>query len=408
MLLRNTASQRIANRTNTVPDPSLPDSLAIDPLSGEFADRATETAYLVHYLERTRGQLAFTLLLCALYFLGFFATDLAALGMVPETGLLLGARVLIAAVAGYCAYLAWRRPLGPAATRLAATVSETVALGCFMVIAVHRPAEFHWHAMSLGIMLLVIYLYIPNRLAYALGIAAVTTAVFLGLTLACTSMGFADLLTMGMLLALVNTVGALAALRYNAVAREEYRAWRILQHAAERDHLSGCYNRRYLHERLMGTHAPFEAGAPLAVILCDIDNFKQVNDAHGHAAGDAVLLGFAGLLNAAAEGGASVVRYGGEEFLLVLPGAALEDGVRLAESLRVRFAATPVDTGPAGPVLYATASFGVAGAADGGVPLAALIDAADKLMYAAKCKGRDRVEALALPGRGIAPLPAAA
>jgi hypothetical protein len=304
-----------------------PDPLAIDPLSGEFADRSTESAYLARHLPRTRAQLAFTLLLCSLYFLGFFATDLAALGLVPDTALLLGARVLVALTAGSCAWLAWRRPLGPGATRLAATVSEVVALGCFMLIAVHRPGEFHWHAMSLAIMLLVIYLYIPNRLAYALGIAALATGVFLVLTLALTGMDFADLLTMGMLMSLVNTVGALAAWRYNVVARE---------------------------------------------------------------------------------GVDSVVRYGGEEFLLVLPETDLQAAVRLAEWLRSRCAAAAVDTGPGGPSLSVTASFGVAATADGSVPVPVLIDAADKLLYAAKHNGRDRVEALALPAPGPVAAPLAA
>lgn len=382
-----------------MPRPTRPAPFAIDPLSGEFADRSTESAYLAHHLERTRAQLAFTLLFCSLYFLGFFATDLAALGMVADTALLLGARLLVAATAGSCAWLAWR-PLPVGATRLAATVAEAVALACFMLIAVHRPGEFHWHAMSLAIMLLVIYLYIPNRLAYAFAIAAAATACFLALTLAHAGMGFADLLTLGMLLTLVNTFGALAARRYNVVVREEYRAQRVLQHAAERDHLTGCYNRRYLHERLMNLPS-----GPMTVILCDIDNFKQVNDAHGHAAGDAVLLQFSRLLQAAAREGDSVVRYGGEEFLMVLPETGFDAALQLAEWLRTRFRGLPIDTGADGAPVYATASFGVAAIAAGGsAPLASLIDAADKLMYAAKRNGRDRVEALALP----APLSAAA
>ncbi|RZA36268.1 MAG: GGDEF domain-containing protein [Lysobacteraceae bacterium] len=363
--------------------------MTIAPLRAEFLQRATEAAYLAHHLGRTRAQLAFTLLFCTLYFLGFFATDLAALGMVPDTALLLGARLLVAVTAGSCAWLAWRRPLSVGATRLAASVAETVALACFMLIAVHRPGEFHWHAMSLAIMLLVIYLYIPNRYAYALAIAATASAGFLVLTLAYAGMGFADLLTMGMLLALVNTFGALAARRYHLVVREEYRAQRVLQHAAERDYLSGCYNRRYLHERLMET-----AAGPVAVILCDIDSFKAINDIHGHAAGDAVLLQFAGLLRAVArEGVDSAVRYGGEEFLLVLPNTGLDEAVRVAEWLRTHFGATPVQAGPGDTPICATASFGVAAAGAGGPSLALLIDAADKRMYAAKRNGRDRVEA---------------
>lgn len=377
------------------------DALAIDPLSGEFADRRIEDAYLAHQQPRTRAQLAFTLLFCSLYFLCFFATDLAALGIVADTGILLGARLLVGVTAGACAWLAHRRALSVAATRLAATVAEVVALGCFMVIAVHRPGEFHWHAMSMAIMLLVIYLYIPNRLAYALAIAASATAVFVALTLAVDDMGFADILTMSMLLALVNTFGALAARRYNAVAREEHRAQLVLRDAAGRDHLTGCYNRRYLHEHLLAPDSPLlQAGQPLTVILCDIDNFKQINDTWGHADGDAVLLGFSALLGGVArEGIDSVVRYGGEEFLLILPGGGLEAGVHLAEWLRARFSSMPTLSGTGEAQIFTTASFGVASGHGSGAAgsVVHLIDAADKLMYAAKRNGRDRVESLALP-----------
>ncbi len=389
-----------------MPRPPASGPLAIDLVRAEFTDRHVETAHLDAQLPRTRRQLAFTLLFCSLYFLCFFATDVAALGIVPDTALLLGARLLVAACAGYCAWLAWRRPLGIGATRLAATVAELVALGCFMVIALHRPGEFHWHAMSLAIMLLVIYLFIPNRLATALAIAAGATAVFLGLTLAHAGMVFADLLTMCMLLALVNTFGALAARRYQFATREEYRARLVLEDAAERDWLTGCHNRRYLHDVLLDTlSGSARAGQPLSVILCDIDHFKRINDSHGHGAGDAVLLAFSKLMRAVARDGVdSVVRYGGEEFLLVLPGTGLAAGAELAEWLRQRVAAMPVRDAAGGEAIYATASFGVAGCAQGGTPLHELIDAADKLMYTAKRNGRDRVESLLL----AAPLPQAA
>lgn len=381
-----------------LPRPDSPARLTIDPLSREFSEPMAESAYLAQELPRTRRQLAFTLLLCSVYFLGFFATDLAALGLVADTALLLGARLLVAVVAGSCAWLAWRRPLSVAATRLAASVAEIVALACFMLIAVHRPGEFHWHAMSLAIMLLVVYLYIPNRIAYSLAIAAATTAVFVALTLAYGGMGFADLLTMGMLLSLVNSVGALAARRYGRAAREAWRAQQVLQDAAERDHQTGCYNRRYLHGRLDAAESPFARNAPLAVILCDIDHFKRVNDAHGHGAGDAVLLHVATLLQGVArEGIDSVVRYGGEEFLLVLPGTGLDAAIELAEWLRSRLGAAPVPAGRDGVLVAVSASFGVAATVGGAASLEMLIDAADKLLYAAKAGGRDRVEALALP-----------
>jgi hypothetical protein len=129
---------------------------------------------------------------------------------------------------------------------------EGVALGCFMLISVLRPAEFHWHAMSLAIMLVVVYLYIPNRLLYASSIAAVTTVVFIFLAHRYSRLTPADAFTMGMLLVLVNTFGFLAACRFQHVSREEFRSWSVLKHAAERAHLTGCFNRRYLHDHLMG------------------------------------------------------------------------------------------------------------------------------------------------------------
>ena len=389
-----------------MPRPPFPGHLAIDHLRAEFLDRRVEAAHLDAQLPRTRKQLAFTLLFCSLYFLCFFATDVAALGIVPDTAFLLGARLLVAACAGSCAYLTWRRPLGVGASRLAATVSEAVALGCFMVIALHRPGEFHWHAMSLAIMLLVIYLFIPNRLATALGIAACASAVFLGLTLAYAGMDFAGLLTMCMLLALVNTFGALAARRHQLATREEYRARLVLEDAAGRDWLTGCHNRRHLHEVLLDAAARRAyAGQPLSVILCDIDHFKRINDSRGHAGGDAVLLAFSRLLQAVARDGVdSVIRYGGEEFLLVLPGTGPAAGVQLAEWLRLRCGAMPVQDAAGGAAIAITASFGVASCAHGGTPLSELIDAADKLMYTAKRNGRDRVESLLL----TAPLPQAA
>ncbi len=84
-----------------------------------------------------------------------------------------------------------------------------------MLISVLRPTEFHWHAMSLAIMLVVVYLYIPNRLRYASILAVAATLAFVVLAGKYSRMSAADKLTMGMLLLLVNTFGFLAARRFN-------------------------------------------------------------------------------------------------------------------------------------------------------------------------------------------------
>jgi diguanylate cyclase len=372
-------------------------------ITGEFALAKDESAYLDAKLVQTRSQLVFTLVFCALFYVVFFATDLAVLGPVYAAWQLLAARLAVGITAGCCAWLAWRRPLSVRATRLAATVAETMALGCFMLVAVVRPAEVHWHAMSLAIMLVVVYLYIPNRLSHALVLAGLSTGAFVAIALHVNRMPFPDVLTMSMLMVLANTFAALAARRMNRIAREEFRSQVELRHAADRDHLTGCYNRRYLHEQLMGSElARAERfSRSLTVLLCDIDHFKRINDTHGHADGDAVLRSFAGLLKALTrERVDSVVRYGGEEFLAVLPETDLAGGVHLAERLRSAFAATATPSIDGSASLRTTASFGVAtvdfSRAESGYTLRELISSADKMMYDAKRNGRNRVEALQL------------
>lgn len=377
--------------------------MEINSLTGEFVHAPTEGAFLKHKQDQTQSLLAFTLAFCIVFYLGFFATDVAALGWGADTQILLAARILVALTAGTCAWLAHRRALSVCSTRIAASVAESVALASFMLISVLRPTEFHWHAMSLAIMLVVVYLYIPNRLGYATLLALFATLAFVVLAGEFSQMSHADKVTMGMLLLLVNTFGFLAARRFNHVSREEYRSWSVLKHAAERDHLTGCFNRRYLHDQLMagqGTRGAPDANS-LTAVLCDIDHFKHINDTHGHGDGDMVLRGFARILQAATrEGVDSVVRYGGEEFLVVLPGTDLAGGIRLAERLRVTFAATEVVSNDGATRLRATASFGVATvdlaqlAFD--APLRRLILAADELMYQAKRNGRDRIESLQL------------
>jgi diguanylate cyclase (GGDEF)-like protein len=374
--------------------------MEINSRTGEFVLAATENAFLKHKQEQTQSLLAFTLTFCMLFYVGFFATDVAALGWGDNTKTLLAARLLVGVTAGTCAWLAWRRALSVRCTRIAASIAEATALACFMLISVLRPTEFHWHAMSLAIMLVVVYLYIPNRLRYASILAIAATLAFFVLTQKYSRMSAADEFTMGMLLLLVNTFGFLAARRFNHVSREEFRSWSVLKHAAERDHLTGCFNRRYLHEQLM---CAVPEASDLTVVLCDIDHFKRINDTHGHGDGDLVLRGFARILEAATRDGIdSVVRYGGEEFLIVVPGTDLVGGIALAERLRVTLAAAELVSQDGVTRLRATASFGVAtidlAQLRLDAPLRHLISAADELMYRAKRNGRNRTESLQLAG----------
>jgi two-component system, cell cycle response regulator len=128
------------------------------------------------------------------------------------------------------------------------------------------------------------------------------------------------------------------------------------------------------------------------VVMADVDHFKHVNDHHGHAAGDVVLRAVADVMRDGLVSGETAVRWGGEEFLLVLPGCEASGALARAERLRRAVAGSPVDAG--GRRHGVTASLGCAILGPGETP-EALVARADQALYAAKAAGRDRVSAAA-------------
>jgi diguanylate cyclase (GGDEF)-like protein len=163
-----------------------------------------------------------------------------------------------------------------------------------------------------------------------------------------------------------------------------------LREQSTRDALTGLYNRRYLEETLGRELLLAERnGHPVSVIMGDLDHFKAVNDHYGHLGGDEVLRAFGALLKRHARGSDIYCRYGGEEFLLVLPGMAEEHAAARAELLRGTIEAAPVGFGAL--TIAVTASFGVATFPRDGQSSDGLIAAADSALYAAKAAGRNRV-----------------
>lgn len=162
-----------------------------------------------------------------------------------------------------------------------------------------------------------------------------------------------------------------------------------LAEEAVRDHLTGLYNRRHLDRVLAAALGATADGSPVAVVLVDIDHFKQVNDRHGHAAGDQVLRGVAGVLRASTRPEDTIARLGGEEFVLVLPGADRDQARQRAEALRVACGQWQHEV--PGGTLRVTVSAGVATGPDDGADADALLHACDAALYAAKAAGRDRV-----------------
>jgi diguanylate cyclase (GGDEF)-like protein len=155
------------------------------------------------------------------------------------------------------------------------------------------------------------------------------------------------------------------------------------------DDLTGLANRRHMNEMLgqEQRRAPAQ-GRPTCVALLDIDHFKRINDLHGHAAGDAVLRQFAQAARARLRCGDLLARWGGEEFLLVLPQTAPADAAVILERIRADVAALAL--ADIDPGLRVSFSAGLA-ARRGDEPFSATINRADKVLYQAKAAGRDRV-----------------
>jgi diguanylate cyclase (GGDEF)-like protein/PAS domain S-box-containing protein len=159
--------------------------------------------------------------------------------------------------------------------------------------------------------------------------------------------------------------------------------------AALTDPLTGLHNRRGLEGRAEAIHYR-PGGAPVSQvwIMADIDHFKRVNDTYGHEAGDEVLKAVADALRSTARGADLVARFGGEEFVLVLPDTSAELAIRIAERLRLAIEALSTDVG--GQVIRVTASFGIAQRAAQDSQLEVL-ERADAALYSSKKDGRNRV-----------------
>ena len=161
--------------------------------------------------------------------------------------------------------------------------------------------------------------------------------------------------------------------------------------SAVRDPLTGLLNRRYFDEAVETAYAAAgRSGAPLSLIVFDLDHFSDVNNEHGHTVGDAVLRRVARAMASAVRTGDVVARYGGEEFVIIAPGASQDDAVRLAERIRIRVTHEARDA-IEGLVVPLTISAGVASRLGDEVDGRGLFRAADSALLAAKRSGRDRV-----------------
>lgn len=160
------------------------------------------------------------------------------------------------------------------------------------------------------------------------------------------------------------------------------------------DALTGLHNRRFIESRLrQAVESANVGGAPVSVLLLDIDYFKRINDTHGHEAGDVVLKIFAERITAQLRALDLASRYGGEEFVILMPGAGLAEAEHAAERVR-RSVCNKVFKLSDELKLHVTVSIGLAQASPG-EPMESLLRRADAALYEAKTDGRNRVQAAA-------------
>ena len=177
----------------------------------------------------------------------------------------------------------------------------------------------------------------------------------------------------------------------NAILRRRQKLGEFYRQLSLNDSLTGLYNRAWLNDMLPKMFATAQrSGAPLSLVMIDLDHFKRFNDTHGHPAGDDALRAASGIVAAALRPSDFAVRYGGEELMVILPDTSEQLAVLVAERLCWRLQEAVVFADMRLPLPHITGSFGVAALA-AGEDEAALVARADAALYRAKQDGRNRV-----------------
>lgn len=174
----------------------------------------------------------------------------------------------------------------------------------------------------------------------------------------------------------------------------------LLERETATDALTGVFNRRYLERRLTEEVASARRyGLPFSILLLDVDHFKEINDEHGHQAGDHVLITLGEVVADELRESDILARYGGEEFLVIAPQTALLGAADIAERVRKRIESHDFKLPGKPGGIRVTASIGVASLGEGVDNREKLIHAADENLYRAKQAGRNRVSASTPPGQ---------
>jgi len=390
-------------------DPASP-AYRLSRWTAEFQDPATEAAFrdYIHPFWVRDTRRAF--FMGALFYLAFAITDYMLLGAGPAYQVVLATRLLVT-FAGFI--IAWSA--GHYWRLLVDGITPSFVVGMAMVgflsITLLRPLDVGWHGMSMMVMLLGTYAFIPNRFWPILLIACISTSGFFILLASHFEIGQQEFMLLGLLFFGMNLFGATSAYRISTLTRENFRDARILRLANERlsqeisartrleqnliaqvhqDELTGAMNRRRFQE-LATRRLTALAGSetPVSLLLMDVDYFKQINDTYGHVRADEVLRALVRLVQTQMGLDELLGRVGGEEFALLSPNMDIAGALLLAEQIRQEVWRNPIPL--ADTALHITVSVGVVQCL-AGEGLADVLRRADQALQAAKYKGRNRIQ----------------
>lgn len=376
----------------------------------EFADPETEAAFREHIHPVWARDTRLAVTIAALFYLAFSITDFLILGGGEQYHVVLLTRILVCA-AGLGMALTAMRFWRPLVDGITPTLVEGAALAGFLSITLLRPYEAGWHGMSLMVMLLGIYVFIPNRFLPTVAVALGTTLGFIWLLNQHFELPANQLLTLSLLLLAMNLFGSLSALRVSRMRREAYRDGLVLRQTnlalsleieerqrlethlrelAHLDDLTGIPNRRRFFDLAQcAFQAGQRQGMPVSMLILGIDYFKQLTDTYGKVRADEVPKALVQICRQNLREQDILARTRDDEFVVLLPQADLPVARALAERLRAAV------MGKAVSLADATVRFSISIGLAQRHPdedLDALMSRADAALQAAQYQGRNRVE----------------
>ncbi|SDT95792.1 GGDEF domain-containing protein [Halopseudomonas salegens] len=385
------------------------DPYALAPFRAEFRDAQTEKAFLKHVEQGTARHLKIALAIWAGMVLLFGSLDYGDLGLTDGFYTLMTMRVLQAVAIACLIVWVYRRP-NLASWSLPLTLAEILGFPLMFVIFFIRPDIAAWNVGVICIILISIYVFVPNRLMYNNLVALfglVGTLVSLGIR----GSELATLLPLSVVMCLPIVTGYVASRRLQLVQRQEFSLLQEvnrsnqelcdeierrksleaeLQRQATTDPLTGLSNRRQ-YEMLFRRERERCArqGGSMVLGIADLDHFKQINDTHGHDLGDQALKHVASIFLESLRHSDVVGRFGGEEFILLLPDTQMDQAKVVVERLREQLAGTPL--GAESLSIPLTATFAITPVRVDDDTIEDIIRRADKGLYQGKREGRNRV-----------------